>query len=54
MIERLKGFHSDRSAQIMPLVLAFGLAFFTGVVLVMNTGKTVNGRIQVVGHRLLI
>jgi len=43
---RLRDFHGDRSGQIMPLVFFLGIAFFAGVGLVLNTGKTVNRRIQ--------
>ncbi len=43
---RVRGLHRDEGAQVMPLVMAFGIAFFSGVVLVMNTGRTVNNRIE--------
>ncbi|MDH3591362.1 MAG: pilus assembly protein TadG-related protein, partial [Planctomycetota bacterium] len=43
---RVRNIHRDEAAQVMPLVMAFGIAFFSGVVLVMNTGRTVNKRIE--------
>ena len=45
-IDFVRRFHRDRRGQIMPLVFFLGIAFFTGVVLVINTGRTVTGRIQ--------
>ena len=45
-IDFARRFHRDRRGQIMPLVFFLGIAFFTGVVLVINTGRTVTGRIQ--------
>ena len=45
-IDFARKFHRDRRGQIMPLVFFLGIAFFTGVVLVINTGRTVTGRIQ--------
>jgi hypothetical protein len=45
-IDFARKFHRDRRGQIMPLVFFLGIAFFTGVVLVVNTGRTVTGRIQ--------
>ena len=39
-IDFVRRFHRDRRGQIMPLVFFLGIAFFTGVVLVINTGRT--------------
>ena len=41
---RLRALHSDRRAQILPLVFFLGIAFFTGVVLVIDTGRVVKDR----------
>ena len=46
VLARLRGFHDDAQGQILPLVFAFSLAFFTGVVLLINTGTTVNAKIE--------
>ena len=46
MGDRIRGFHRNDSGQILPLVFFFALAFFTGVVLVINTGRSVNDRIE--------
>ena len=40
MGDRIRGFHRNDSGQILPLVFFFALAFFTGVVLVINTGSS--------------
>ena len=46
LLARIRGFHADRRAQILPLVFFVGIAFFTSTVLVINTGRTVTHRMQ--------
>ncbi len=44
--DRLRGLHEDRRGQILPLIFFLGVAFFTSVLLVVNTGRAVNFRIE--------
>ncbi len=44
LLARLRALHADRRAQILPLVFFLGIAFFTGVVLVIDTGRVVKDR----------
>jgi hypothetical protein len=43
---RLRGLHGDTRGQILPLVFFLGIAFFTGVILVANVGRTTSRRIE--------
>ncbi len=43
---RINSFSRDDRGQIIPLVMFLGIAFFTSVVMIINTGKTVTGRIE--------
>jgi len=43
---RARSLHRNEDAQILPLVFFLGIAFFTSVVLVINTGRTTVGRMR--------
>jgi hypothetical protein len=43
---RLCGLHRDDRGQILPLVFFLGFAFFSGVILVANVGRTTSRRIE--------
>ncbi|MFV1959249.1 MAG: pilus assembly protein TadG-related protein, partial [Planctomycetota bacterium] len=43
---RARNLHGNEDAQILPLVFFLGIAFFTSVVLVINTGRTTVGRMR--------
>lgn len=45
-VERPGNLHRDQRAQILPLVFFLGVAFFTSVVLVINTGRSTVGRMK--------
>lgn len=45
-LARARGLHRDQRAQVMPLIFFLGIAFFTGVILVANTGTSVNRKIE--------